>query len=696
MYRMFSRRMRTIVVCAVMLMLVLASRTALAGQPDSMQSRKMLRSSLPLTRRLIPSHVNKVILSVKPAVVLVESINPDGMDWGTGFVISSDGYIVTNHHVVDRTQGVNVYLMNKEKLPATVVKTDRDNDLALLKVNAPGPLYTVRLSNQLPYVGARIITTGYPQPPTMTWLGLSLDSSSTSGIVSGRRETNGGLLPQPSVIQMDCSISPGNSGSPVYFANGDGVIGIAVASLKGTGINFAIPVAKLKQLLVDAGVHAKPLPANPAAAAARVVPGDLKMLNVIPPSRELNPLFGRSFVVRPDYSRLTTNRYFEAVQGYRGAYGVNPPLVTAPIAIGHKIYFGGIDNVLYEYDTRTQVRRPLLQSEQSFFFPAVANRREICATSGELSFSGRVNGLMYAFLGVTSIIGHVEGRGTLMGLNRENGNIDWQVKTGFLARPLMKGDHVIAGGLGTLSSHNVFSGTQDWSIGKHVGGDSTIWYYPGYSDGKLLYGLDVPVTVNKNLTMIGHKKASLVCRSATDGTTKWSVVLEELHDRPHPLSAGLKVLPKSNEIIVVLSDRIWACKLSDGSTIWSYTTRRNVEKSAPKDLGRYFNPQVAEHDGVLYVGCDDHHLYAFSASTGKKLWPSGFPTRGVVGAPTVSNGVVYVGSSDHRLYAVDAKSGALQWTIRSNAGIRGRPVVLHHVVYFSNDTGEFWAVRMPL
>ena len=165
---------------------------------------------------------------------------PGGRDresGGSGFIISADGYILTNNHVVQDADEVTVTLTDRREFRADVVGTDPDTDIALLKVDAGG-LPTVRLgdSNTLK-PGQWVVAIGSP---------FSFDHSVTAGVVSATGRSVGGSTQQyVPFIQTDVAINPGNSGGPLFNLAGE-VVGINSQIFSGTGgymgISFAIPV----------------------------------------------------------------------------------------------------------------------------------------------------------------------------------------------------------------------------------------------------------------------------------------------------------------------------------------------------------------------------------------------------------------------------------------------------------------------
>jgi serine protease Do len=154
---------------------------------------------------------------------------------GSGFIISSDGYLLTNAHVVDGADSVTVRLTDKREFKAKIVGADKRTDVALLKIEATGlPVVTLADPAQLK-VGEWVVAIGSP---------FGFDNSVTAGIVSAK----GRSLPQENYvpfIQTDVAINPGNSGGPLFNLRGE-VVGInsQIYSRSGgyMGVSFAIPI----------------------------------------------------------------------------------------------------------------------------------------------------------------------------------------------------------------------------------------------------------------------------------------------------------------------------------------------------------------------------------------------------------------------------------------------------------------------
>jgi serine protease Do len=159
---------------------------------------------------------------------------------GSGFMVSSDGYILTNNHVVDKADEVMVTLLDKEQFKAKIVGTDPKIDIALIKIDGKKKLPYVALgdSDKLE-VGEWVVAIGNP---------FALGHTVTAGIVSAKGRIIGSG-PYDDFIQTDASINPGNSGGPLFNLKGE-VVGINTAVIQGgQGIGFATPIQLAKSVL---------------------------------------------------------------------------------------------------------------------------------------------------------------------------------------------------------------------------------------------------------------------------------------------------------------------------------------------------------------------------------------------------------------------------------------------------------------
>lgn len=175
---------------------------------------------------------------------------PEQQASGSGVIVTDDGYIVTNNHVVEGADEINVTLTNKKMYKATVIGTDPSSDLAVIKIEANKLPYLMYGNSDDVKLGQWVLAIGYP---------LNLDVTVSAGIVSAKARSininsRQSKTPIESFIQTDAAVNPGNSGGALINANGE-LVGInsAIASPTGyyTGYSYAIPVNIVKKAIND-------------------------------------------------------------------------------------------------------------------------------------------------------------------------------------------------------------------------------------------------------------------------------------------------------------------------------------------------------------------------------------------------------------------------------------------------------------
>src|SRR5207253_9520767 len=163
---------------------------------------------------------------------------------GSGVIVNAEGYILTNNHVVENADSVEVHLSDDRKFQATIVGRDPKTDLAVLKIDASAgalPVAALGDSDRL-RAGQWAIAIGNP---------FGLDRTVTIGHISATGRTHVGVATYEAFIQTDASINPGNSGGPLLNIEGK-VVGINTAILgNAQGIGFAIPVDRAKKVIQD-------------------------------------------------------------------------------------------------------------------------------------------------------------------------------------------------------------------------------------------------------------------------------------------------------------------------------------------------------------------------------------------------------------------------------------------------------------
>ncbi|TDH26506.1 PDZ domain-containing protein [Segetibacter sp. 3557_3] len=175
---------------------------------------------------------------------------PEQRASGSGVFISNDGYIVTNNHVIDGADDINVTLPNRRSYKATLVGTDPSTDIAVLKVEGKNFPYIVYGNSDEVKLGQWVLAVGYP---------LTLDVTVTAGIISAKARSIGinsrqSESPIESFLQTDAAVNPGNSGGALIDTEGQ-LVGInsAIASPTGSyaGYSYAIPVNIVKKIVND-------------------------------------------------------------------------------------------------------------------------------------------------------------------------------------------------------------------------------------------------------------------------------------------------------------------------------------------------------------------------------------------------------------------------------------------------------------
>ncbi len=188
------------------------------------------------------------------SIVAVNCKVPSGVGYGvssgSGFVMSTDGYIVTNHHVVSGASEISVTFADEREYAAKLVGSDESNDIALLKIEAVGLKAVTMGSSDALAVGSQVVAIGNA-------LG-ELSYTLTAGYISGKDRdvsTDGTVI---NMLQMDAAINSGNSGGPLFNMKGE-VVGITTAKYSGStstgasieGISFAIPMDDVLGMLED-------------------------------------------------------------------------------------------------------------------------------------------------------------------------------------------------------------------------------------------------------------------------------------------------------------------------------------------------------------------------------------------------------------------------------------------------------------
>lgn len=194
--------------------------------------------------------------AVTPSVVVVttEQIVTDNYFWGgqqvlsgagSGVILTTDGYIVTNYHVVEGARQITVTLHDDSTYTATVVGSDQQSDIALLKIDATGLTPAVLGDSDSVQVGEMVIAVGNPMG--------TLGGTVTDGIVSALNRDISVEGNEMTLMQTSAAISPGNSGGGLFNTNGEliGIVNAKYSDEDAEGLGFAIPVNAMKTVVQD-------------------------------------------------------------------------------------------------------------------------------------------------------------------------------------------------------------------------------------------------------------------------------------------------------------------------------------------------------------------------------------------------------------------------------------------------------------
>jgi len=198
----------------------------------------------------IPQIYSKVKDSVVGIIVTVTNGAQIGQGSGTGIILSEDGYISTNAHVIDGATTIKVVLANETEYTAEIIGSDSKTDLAVLKINASGLTPAEFGDSDKLSVGETVVAIGNPY-------GLELAGTVTSGIISAVNRQIAIEGTYMTLIQTDASINPGNSGGPLVNVYGQ-VIGVTSSKIITSGyegIGFAIPISGATQIIEELIAH---------------------------------------------------------------------------------------------------------------------------------------------------------------------------------------------------------------------------------------------------------------------------------------------------------------------------------------------------------------------------------------------------------------------------------------------------------
>lgn len=188
-----------------------------------------------------------------PSYVAISTVSEIGSEGaGSGIIMTADGYICTNQHVVENAKSIKVILSDERMYTAEYIDGDKLNDIAIIKINVHGLTPALIGSSQNSQVGDRVMAIGTPY-------GIEYRGTMTSGFISALnrqhvlRNESGTVNKVQKLIQTDTSVNPGNSGGPLFNMNGEviGVVAMKIAGSDYEGMGFAIPIESVIEMIND-------------------------------------------------------------------------------------------------------------------------------------------------------------------------------------------------------------------------------------------------------------------------------------------------------------------------------------------------------------------------------------------------------------------------------------------------------------
>ena len=638
------------------------------------------------------------IAVVKPAVVMVEAA---GL-WGSGFFVSSDGYLLTSYRVVDSSPQVTVIYQNCERLTGAVVASDPRLDLALVRVQDSRAFPTVTLGDSSQFQeGTTLALTGYPSPQLLVQDFAGSLSATTS------RTMVGTVL--PSRLQLDSSGSV-SSGAPVYSLDTGEVVAIAQAGSTAGGLGLPINEAKL--FLQRAALVLKANPTNDPVA-----PGNISLLHLIGADGTLTGTFVSSascLTIPQSHESFYEQTYSNA--GYTSCFGRLAPAISEPLPLGKGFIFTSNDGRLRAYNPGPTgaLRTISTVATESSFFPASGDGTRVCFAAGTPIFSSKkkvdagtclrsVISLASGSLSVatTKVVPVVDGRGTIYGMN-PTGTIDWQYQSGFVGSPVVSGDRVYFGGMGVYGVLDAATGKELWVHRESLGATHAKWYSVTVGGGVLLVATS-PVVVKftpefPGYMVLGDGPLTLTAISLANNKMLWNANVSDLTGQTYPMAVGLTVDSANAMIYLTRAGQTFAFS-NQGKPAWTFgKPLQEADKAKEADQLTRLSTTITCDGDALYLGGDDNKIYCLNSRTGRLCWS--FTGRAAMAEPALSDNTLYCGSADGWLYALDPATGTLKWKIAVDSLPTGRPVVHNGQLYFtSQDTassvGQINAVYLP-
>ncbi|MEM4409164.1 MAG: trypsin-like peptidase domain-containing protein [Candidatus Caldarchaeum sp.] len=625
---------------------------------------------------------------------------------GSGFVVSSDGYIVTNRHVIEDALEVAVFVGNRKRYLAKVIEKSNDADLAILKIEPEEPLVTLELGDSSALrPGDPVFSVGYPIPTNFLYAGIAPYASVSFGVVSGiRRPLTGRMVGAQELIHHDARIASGNSGGPLVSADTGQVVGVNTLGFTprenaaGDGQNFAVPSNIVLALLANSGVnpkHRSDIPPNlNTGASAR-----MSDLLIISPAKEISPLWV-NFMRLPN--RFNADQ-LRNIGFFQAATGQLPSLVSEAAVSPKGIWLTSIDgqvhfiaDTFYETDA---VKNVLYDETRTFFYPPVVSGNTVFVWSGRLGFSASIvprTDLMGLMVGGFRSKAVVSGISTLYCIDQQTRAVRWSQELTFVSHVIIRDNELFYGGLGGYGCLDKQTGAYRWTIGGGAQEEHPKWYIPARATSDSLILLEVPLRVSVKpedleeddiIAVFGNGVARLIIADPQNGKVKKRIDLGNVDNFRRAMSASVDFDPTNSIAVCVIGPYITAVDLSSGKRLWSFTAatldeiRRNRGRGAP-----IFQPKVIVTQDTVIAGNTDQNLYALGLRDGTQKWT--YRTRGTVGAPALHQGDILFGSGDGYIYCVDIASGQLEWRVKTEVTVLAKPTIVDGFCIFSASRAQ--------
>ncbi|HVB21978.1 MAG TPA: trypsin-like peptidase domain-containing protein [Ktedonobacteraceae bacterium] len=263
-------RIRTAAVIALIVLLTVVFGTGLfagwvfssrsSGSSQSGSTPTVTNPTITVSGNMLDAIREAAVKKVSPSVVQVNVVTTSGNGLGSGVILDSRGFIVTNNHVIAGAERIQVTLYNGTSLAAQLVGADKQNDLAVIRISTTAKLTVATLGDSSKLqVGQEVLAIGNP---------LGITQTVTSGIVSA---LNRDVSSIPDAIQTDAAINPGNSGGALVDLQGE-LVGIptlsainAQSNTLANGVGFAIPSNRVRLIALQLIQTAKVTYTEPAA-----------------------------------------------------------------------------------------------------------------------------------------------------------------------------------------------------------------------------------------------------------------------------------------------------------------------------------------------------------------------------------------------------------------------------------------------